>query len=149
MFPVSRLHRQEPALSRRPRLLALPLVVLCALAYLGSAAHFVLVQHNTCVEHGELLHEGDVEQGKASVKVRESFEDERVTRADVQVSSVHGAEAHCAHAFLRRVVQPPVGVMLPPEAPVLSGQVLEVDSVAVEPQVACLHLAPKSSPPRV
>lgn len=145
---MSRLHRQEPALYRRPRLLALPLVVLCALAYLGSAAHFFLVQHNTCVEHGELLHEAGAEQGEAPLEVRESFEDERFTRADAQ-ASVHGSDAHCAHVFLRRVVQPPAGVMLSPEAPVLSGQVLEVDSVAVEPQVACLHLAPKSSPPRV
>ena len=145
---MSRLHRQEPALYRRPRLLALPLVLLCALAYLGSAAHFFLVQHNTCIEHGELLHEAGVAQGKAPVQVRESFEEERFTRTDAQVS-VHGADAHCAHVFLRRVVQPPAGAMLPPEAPVLSGQVLEVDSVAVEPQVACLHLAPKSSPPRV
>jgi len=146
---VSRLHRQEPALYRRPRLLALPLVLLCALAYLGSAAHFFLVQHNTCIEHGDLLHEAGAEQGEASVQVRESFEDERFTRTDAQQVSGHGADAHCAHVFLRRVVQPPAGVMLPPEAPVQSGQVLEADSVAVEPQVAWLHLAPKSSPPRV
>ena len=145
---MSRLHRQEPALYRRPRLLALPLVVLCALAYLGSAAHFFLVQHNTCVEHGDLLHGAEAEQGEAQVQVRESFEDERITRSDAQ-ASVHGADAHCAHVFLRRAVQPPAGVMLPPEAPVLSGQVLEAYSVAVEPQVAWLHLAPKSSPPRV
>lgn len=148
MFPVNRLHRQEPALYRRPRLLALPLVVLCALAYLGSAAHFFLVQHAPCVEHGDMVHEAGAEQGEASVQVRESFEDERLTRADAQ-ASVHGADAHCAHVFLRRVVQPPAGVMLSPEAPVLSGQVLEVHSVAVEPQVAWLHLAPKSSPPRL
>ncbi|WNG59078.1 hypothetical protein F0U59_33370 [Archangium gephyra] len=141
-------HRQEPALYRRPRLLALPLVLMCALAYLGSAAHFVLVQHAACLEHGDMVHEASGEQGEASLQVRESFEDERITRTDAQVS-VHGADAHCAHVFLRRVVQFSAGVMLPPEAPVLPGQVLEVDSVAVEPQVAWLHLAPKSSPPRV
>lgn len=144
---MSHLHRQEPALYRRPRLLALPLVVLCALAYLGSAAHFFLVRHTACVEHGDLLHGAEAEQGEAQVQVRESFEDERITRSDAQ-ASVHGADAHCAHVFLRRAVQPPAGVMLPPEAPVLSGQVLEAYSVAVEPQVAWLHLAPKSSPPR-
>ncbi len=148
MFPVSRHHRQEPALYQRPRLLALPLVLMCVLAYLGSAAHFFLVQHAPCIEHGDMVHEGGAEQGEASVQVRESFEDERLTRADAPVS-VHGADAHCAHVFLRRVVQPPVGMMLSPEAPVLSEQVLEADSVAVEPQVAWLHLAPKSSPPRV
>jgi hypothetical protein len=145
---VSPLHRHEPALSRRPRLLALPLVVLCMLAYLGSAAHFFLVRHDTCLEHGDLLHEAGVEQGKAPVQVRQSFEDERFTRPDAQVSA-HGADAHCAHVFLRRVVQPPAGMMLSLEAPVLPGGVLEADSVAVEPPVACLHLAPKSSPPRV
>lgn len=148
MFPVSLLHRQEPALTRRPRLLALPLVLLCALAYLGSAAHFFLVQHGTCIEHGDLLHEAGAEQGDAPAQVRESFADERFTGTDAQVS-VHGADAHCAHVFLRRVLQPPAGVMLSLEAPVLSGQVLEADSVAVEPQVARLHLAPKSSPPRI
>ncbi|OJT20656.1 hypothetical protein BO221_30255 [Archangium sp. Cb G35] len=145
---MSRHHRQEPALYRRPRLLALPLVLLCVLAYLGSAAHFVLVQHAACLEHGDMVHEASGEQGEARLAVRESFEDERITRTDAQVS-VHGADAHCAHVFLRRVVQFPAGVMLPPEAPVLPGQVLEVVSVAVEPQVAWLHLAPKSSPPRV
>ncbi|HYO64920.1 MAG TPA: hypothetical protein VEU33_02455 [Archangium sp.] len=145
---MNRPHRQEPALYRRPRLLALPLVLMCALAYLGSAAHFFLVQHAACVEHGDMVHEASAEQGEASLEVRESFEDERITRTDAQVSG-HGADAHCAHVFLRRVVQPPVGVMLPPEAPVLPGLVLEADSVAVEPQVAWLHLAPKSSPPRV
>ncbi|HEY0093139.1 MAG TPA: hypothetical protein VGB96_02390, partial [Archangium sp.] len=99
-------------------------------------------------EHGDMLHEAGVEQGEAPREVRESFADERFARTDAQVS-VHGADAHCAHVFLRRVVQPPVGVMLPPEVPVHSGQVLEADSVPVEPQVAWLHLAPKSSPPRV
>jgi hypothetical protein len=133
---------------RRPRLLALPLVLLCVLAYLGSAAHFVLVQHSTCLEHGELVHEEGVEQGDESSRVQPSFADERIARTDARVS-VHGADAHCAHVFLRRVVAPPAGVMLPSEAPVLEGRVLETDSVAVEPPVAWLHLAPKSSPPRV
>ncbi len=145
---MSYLHRQEPALYRRPRLLALPLVLLCALAYLGSAAHFFLVQHTACVEHGDMLHEAGAEQGEAQVQVRESFEDERITRSDAQ-ASVHGADAHCAHVFLRRAVQPPVGVALLPEVPIVLVRVMEADSVAVEPQVAWLHLAPKSSPPRV
>jgi hypothetical protein len=131
---------------RRSRLLALPLVVLCALAYLGSAAHFFLVQHNTCLEHGDLVHEG--ESGDAPVEVRESFADERLARADVRVSVPHGVDAHCAHDFLRRVAPPPVGGMLSLEAPVPTGSVLEADSVAWEPPVAWLHVAPKSSPPR-
>jgi hypothetical protein len=136
-------------MSRRSRLLALPLVLVCALAYLGSAAHFVLVQHRTCLEHGEMVHEGEVEQGEeASGQARRSFTDKRITRAEAQ-APVHGSEAHCAHVFLRRAAPSPAGVMLSLEAPVQSGPVLEVDSVAVEPQVAWLHLAPKSSPPRV
>ncbi|QRN93979.1 hypothetical protein JRI60_33140 [Archangium violaceum] len=138
----------EPLLSRRSRLLALPLVLLCVLAYLGSVAHFVLVQHATCLEHGELLHEVGVEQGEAQVQAKVSFEDERITRAEAK-ASVHGADAHCAHVFLRRVAPPPAGVMLSPEAPVLSGPVLVVDSESVEPPVEWLHLAPKSSPPVV
>ncbi|WP_257458519.1 hypothetical protein [Archangium lipolyticum] len=142
-------HLSEPQLSRRSRLLALPLVLLCVLAYLGSVAHFVLVQHATCLEHGELLHEGGVEQGDAPVQVvRVSFEDERITGSDAQ-ASVHGADAHCAHVFLRRVAPPPAGVMLSPEEPVLSGPVFVADSEAVEPPVEWLHLAPKSSPPVV
>jgi hypothetical protein len=136
----------EPPQSRRSRLLALPLVVLCVLAYLGSAAHFVLVQHATCLEHGELVHGAQVEQGDVPVQPRESFADERVTRSEAQ-ASVHGADAHCAHVFLRRMEPPPAGVMLSLEAPVLSVLVLEADSETVEPQVECLHLAPKSSPP--
>ncbi len=136
----------ETPQSRRSRLLALPLVLLCVLAYLGSVAHFVLVQHATCLEHGELVHEAGVEQGDAPVQLRVTFADERITRSDAQ-ASVHGADAHCAHVFLRRVAPPPAGVMLSPEAPVLSGLVLEASSETVEPQVEWLHLAPKSSPP--
>jgi hypothetical protein len=135
-------------MSRRSRLLALPLVLVCALAYLGSAAHFVLVQHRTCLEHGEMVHEGEVEQGEASGQVRVSFADKRITRAEAP-AAVHGSDAHCAHAFLRRAAPAPAGVMLSLEVPVLSGPVLEAVSVAVEPQVDWLHLAPKSSPPRV
>lgn len=147
MFPVNRAHRSEPALSRRPRLLALPLVLLCVLAYLGSAAHFALVQHTTCLEHGELVHEEGIEQGDALAQPRPSFADARIACTDARVS-VHSADAHCVHAFLRRAVPPPVGGMLSSEAPVLEGRVLKTDSVAVEPPVAWLHLAPKSSPPR-
>jgi hypothetical protein len=127
----------------------LPLVLLCVLAYLGSAAHFVLVQHRTCLEHGELVHEEGIEQGDdAPAQVQPSFADERIARTDAK-ASVHGADAHCAHAFLRRGITPPAGVMLSSEAPALESRVLETDSVAVEPPVAWLHLAPKSSPPRV
>ncbi|MGZ3461677.1 MAG: hypothetical protein ACXU86_24565, partial [Archangium sp.] len=129
-------------------LLALPLVLLCVLSYLGSAAHFVLVQHSTCLEHGELVHEEGVEQGDAPARMRPSFADKRIARTDAKVFVQHGEDAHCAYVFLRRVVQPPVRVVLPSEAPVLEGRVLETDSVAVEPPVAWLHLAPKSSPPR-
>jgi len=139
--------RHEPVMSRRPRLLVLPLVLVCALAYLGSMAHFFLVRHGTCLEHGDMLHEVEGEHGDALERVHPSFADERITRTDAK-ASVHGADAHCAHVFLRRVVQSPPGVMPPPEAPVLSGLVLEVDSEIVEPPVAWLRLAPKSSPPR-
>jgi hypothetical protein len=134
--------------SRGSRLLALPLVLVCVLAYLASASHFFLVQHSTCLEHGDMVHEGEVEQGSASAKVRASFEDERFTRAEARVS-VHGTDEHCVHVFLRRVAPPSAGVMLSPEAATPSGPLLEADGVAVEPQVAWLHLAPKSSPPRV
>jgi hypothetical protein len=135
-------------MSRRSRLLALPVALVCVLAYLGSAAHFVLVQHRTCLEHGEMVHEGEVEQGKASGQGRASFADKRVARAEAP-SSVHGADAHCAQVFLRRATPSPSGVMLSLEVPVQSEPVLEAVSVAVEPQVDCLHLAPKCSPPRV
>ncbi|WP_331114569.1 hypothetical protein [Archangium sp.] len=138
----------EPMTSRGPRLLALPLVLVCVLAYLGSVAHFFLVQHRTCLEHGDLVHEGEVEQGTALMKPRASFEDERIVRAEARVS-VHGSDAHCAHVFLRRVAPPPVGGMLSSEVAVPSGPLLEDDGVVLEPPVAWLHLAPKSSPPRV
>lgn len=145
---MSRSHLPVPAQSRRPRLLALPLVMLCVLTYLGSAAHFALVQHRTCLEHGEWVHEEGLEQGEdAPARVQPSFVDERIARTDAK-AFVHGADAHCVHAFLRRGMTPPAGVRLPSEALVPEGRVLETDSVSVEPQVAWLHLAPKSSPPR-
>ncbi|MGZ3460617.1 MAG: hypothetical protein ACXU86_19185 [Archangium sp.] len=132
---------------QRSRLLALPLVMLCVLAYLGSAAHFLLVQHSTCLEHGDMLHGAGAEQGDAPAQVRPSFVDKRVTRTDAKVSG-HDEDAHCAYVFLRRVVPPSAGVMLSPEAPVPPVRVLGAEHVAVEPPVAWLYLAPKSSPPR-
>jgi hypothetical protein len=145
---VSHHHRYEPGKYRGSRLLALPLVLVCVLAYLGSAAHFVLVQHRTCLEHGEVVHGDEVEQGHGSETVRASFSDERLTRTDA-VASVHGADVHCAHTVLRRVASPPVGVMLSEEVPAPEGPVLLADSGHVEPPVEWLHLAPKSSPPRI
>jgi hypothetical protein len=133
--------------SQRSRLLALPLVMLCVLAYLGSAAHFLLVQHSTCLEHGDMLHGASAERGDAPMQVRPSFADKRVTRTDAVVSG-HDADAHCTYVFLRRVVSPSAGVMLSPEAPALPGRVLGMAHGVVEPPVAWLHLAPKSSPPR-
>jgi hypothetical protein len=127
--------------------LALPLVVLSALAYLGSAAHFALVQHSTCLEHGEVVH-GEGEQGHASEELRASFEDERLARTDAAPVSVHGVEAHCAHLFFRRVVSPPVGATLAEVQPCPSGPVLLTADAPVEPPVGWLFLAPKSSPPR-
>jgi hypothetical protein len=127
--------------------LALPLVVLCALAYLGSAAHFVLVQHSTCLEHGEVVH-GEGEEGHASEGMRASFEDERLARTDATPASVHGVEAHCAHAFFRRVAPPPVGMTLAEVQPRPSGPALLTADAPVEPPVGWLFLAPKSSPPR-
>ncbi|HSP79148.1 MAG TPA: hypothetical protein VLQ93_11495, partial [Myxococcaceae bacterium] len=85
---MSRHHHHEPGRYRGSRLLALPLVLVCALAYLGSAAHFVLVQPRTCLEHGEMVHGDEVEQGHGPE--RASFSDERLTRTDA-VPSVHGA----------------------------------------------------------
>ena len=145
---MNSLRRQDIAPLRRSRLLALPLVVLSALAYLGSMAHFALVQHSTCLEHGEVVH-GEVEEGHASEGLRASFEDERLARTDAAPVAVHGVEAHCAHTFFRRVAPPPVGATLAevPQSP--SGPVLLTADAQVEPPVGWLFLAPKSSPPRV
>jgi hypothetical protein len=128
--------------------LALPLVVLSALAYLGSAAHFTLVQHSTCLEHGEVVH-GEVEQGHASEGMHASFDDERLARTDAAPVSVHGVEAHCAHTFFRRVTAPPAGATLAEVQQRPSGPVLLTADAQVEPPVGRLFLAPKSSPPRV
>jgi hypothetical protein len=123
-------------------------VVLCALAYLGSAAHFALVQHETCAEHGETIHAGEVHaQGPAEVE--SSFADSRIARTSQAAPVSHGAEAHCAHAFFRREAPPPPeGVVLSAQVSPTSGVVLVADAVVPEP-VERLHLAPKSSPPRV
>ena len=145
---MNSLSRQDLAPLRWPRLLALPLVVLSALAYLGSAAHFTLVQHSTCLEHGEVVH-GEVEEGHASEGMRASFEDERLARTDVAPVAVHGVEAHCAHTFFRRVAVPLVGATLVDVQPCPSGPSLLTAGAPVEPPVGWLFLAPKSSPPHV
>ncbi len=145
---MSRPSSHEPATFPRQRLLALPLVLLCALAYRGSASHFVLVKHRACLVHGELVHEDGVGVEGASEEVPDSFADARLTRTDA-LESEHFADVHCAHILLRRVLPPPAVPMpslpapLPPE-PVL-GEARECE----EPPVAWLHLAPKLSPPRV
>ena len=145
---MSRLHRHEPALSRRSRLLAPPLVLLCALAYLGSAAHFVLVQHQTCPVHGELVHgnaHGD--EGPRGQQLA-SFTDERIAPTEADESG-HRADVHCSHPFLRRGIPLPAGWVVSVSGAVAPGPLLFTDSVLAEPQVAWLHLAPKASPPQV
>jgi hypothetical protein len=141
--------RRPPAPSRRPRPLALPWVVLCLLAYLGSAAHFVLVQHRTCLEHGELMHEEGAVPSGALARSHESFEDSRVAASEGGPAVSHGVEAHCAQALVRRDVLPPVEEL--PTARSLVPEQPEAVAVgeAVEPPVAWLRLAPKASPPRV
>jgi hypothetical protein len=123
-------------------------VVLCALAYLGSAAHFALVQHETCAEHGETVHAGEV-HARGPAEAETSFADSRIARTSQAVPVGHGAEAHCAHVFFRREAPPPPeGVVLTARAAPTSGAVLFADAVVAEP-VERLRLAPKSSPPRV
>nr|WP_211194193.1 hypothetical protein [Pyxidicoccus fallax] len=126
--------------------MALPLVLLCALAYVSSALHHTLVQHATCLEHGEVVH---VEAGgeHAVAQVEDSFDDARVaSRRDATES--HGAEAHCVHAFSRRETPPPSeGTTQLVAMPTRSAPALAVFRFHSEP-VARLHLAPKASPPR-
>lgn len=141
---MSASYRQLPAAAPRPRLLALPLVVVCLLAYLGGTVHFTLVQHTTCLAHGELVHGGGEAHGSGLEQA--SFEDRRIARTDLAVSAEEG-DVHCAHAFFRR------GVTLSTSAPwsVPSEQPPEpvrgAPRVEAEP-VARLRLAPKSSPPQ-
>ena len=139
----------ESAMSRRPRPLALPWVLLCLVAYLGSAAHFVLVQHRTCLEHGEWVHEEGAAPGKTLAKARVSPEAPEISSSSEPPVAAHGVDDHCAHAFLRRAVPPATQVtstlLVPaPEAP----RVVAVRDF-VRPPVAWLRLAPKASPPRV
>ncbi len=139
-------HRQHPKL-HRSRLLALPLVLLCALAYVGSVLHFAFEQHSVCLEHGESVH---VDEVRGAVQPAEgSFADSRIARTSQVASLSHGAEAHCAHAFFRREAPPP------PADTVVSATVATVASVArftdalLPEPLERLRLAPKSSPPRV
>jgi hypothetical protein len=147
---VTRSKRHTPEKLHRPRLLALPFVVLCVLAYAGSVAHFALVQHATCLEHGEVIHVGE---GQAHAQPQAAVEDSsaqsgvRVTRASAAAVASHDAEAHCAHTFFRREgLAPPAELLLPMEALAVAGPVPLVDQVLPEP-VSRLRLAPKSSPP--
>ncbi|WP_044198051.1 hypothetical protein [Hyalangium minutum] len=131
----------------RPRLLALPLVALCAVVYLGSAAHFALVQHSTCLEHGEILHLEEDGGSEPSQRSEASFTDERITSARLRARIGHGAEAHCSHASLRRESLLPAAWWLAALAlQAESGRGPAQDLLLPEP-VARLRLAPKSSPP--
>ncbi len=132
----------------RSRLLALPLVALCAVAYVGSVAHFALVQHATCLEHGEVIHAGEAEAHSGqSAAVGVSFTDQRVTRSGQTAMASHDAEAHCAHSSLRREgLVPPAGLLRAAEPPDTPGPVFALEQDRLEP-IARLRLAPKSSPP--
>jgi hypothetical protein len=141
-------HRQHPH-RRRSRLVALPLVVLCALAYLGSAAHFAFVRHSVCAEHGEAIHLEEVRASASPAEEEESFTDSRLARTSHLALGSHGADVHCAHAFCRREAPPPsAGTVI--AASVSTGSVSErfADVVPPEP-VERLRLAPKASPPSV
>jgi hypothetical protein len=144
---MSALNRQLPAAPPRPRLLALPVVVACLLAYLGGIMHFTLVQHRTCLAHGEVVHGGGEAHGSALEQASQApFEDERIARSELAVSA-EDEDVHCAHAFFRR------GVTLSTSAPwsvpfeQSSEPVSGAPRVEAEP-VARLRLAPKSSPPQ-
>lgn len=146
---MSRSNRHEPGSIHRPRLLALPFVVLCALAYLGNVAHFTLVQHATCLEHGELVHVGEAgsHAQPAAVEASSAEFELRITKAGQVAMASHDAEAHCAHTFFRREgLTPPAETLLTVESLVVASLTPTLEQVVPEP-VARLRLAPKSSPP--
>ncbi|MCY1014897.1 hypothetical protein [Pyxidicoccus sp. MSG2] len=139
--------RHLPVSLVRSRLLALPLVLVCALAYVGNVMHFALVQHATCLEHGEMVH---VEEGSAhaSGQVEDSFDDARVASRPDVVGGTHDVDAHCVHVFFRREALPPAeATAVLPVVSIRSAPALAVFRFHAEP-VARLHLAPKGSPPR-
>lgn len=144
---VSRSASHSQSSPPRSRLLALPLVALCAMVYLGSAAHFALVQHSTCLEHGDVLH---LEEGGAISQAHgpeASFSDERIARAGQKGWIGHGAEAHCSDVSLRReALLPAAGSLAARDAQATSGREPPPELWLAEP-VARLRLAPKSSPP--
>ncbi|MDY7224849.1 hypothetical protein [Hyalangium rubrum] len=146
---MSHSNRHSPGSFHRPRLLALPLVVLCALAYLGDMAHFTLVQHTTCLEHGEVIHVGEegLHEQPAGVVLASSDAEVSISRAGPAAMASHDAEAHCAHTFFRReTLTPAVETLLTVEALAVSSPAPMLEQVHPEP-VARLRLAPKSSPP--
>jgi hypothetical protein len=146
---VTRSDRHSPVKLHRPRLLALPFVALCVLAYAGSVAHFTLVQHARCLEHGEVIHVGESQAHAQAPTVEDSAAQKgmRLTRAGAAAVASHDAEAHCAHTFFRREgLPPPVQLLLSVEALAVAGPAPMVEQVHPEP-VARLLLAPKSSPP--
>ncbi|MFP2924660.1 hypothetical protein ACLESO_05470 [Pyxidicoccus sp. 3LG] len=143
---MSRSPHRLPVRLVRSRLLALPLVLVCALAYVGSVMHFALVQHATCLEHGEVVHVESV-KSHGPGHVEDSFDDARVASRRDAVET-HGADAHCVHAFFRREAPPPPeGGSIVSVVPARSAPALAVFRFHSEP-VARLHLAPKASPPR-
>lgn len=145
---VSRSAYRSQRSAPQPRLLALPLVALCAVVYLGSAAHFALVQHSTCLEHGEILH---IEEGggasEQSPRSEASFTDERITSASRRARIGHAVEAHCSHASLRREALLSASWCLSARDPQAEFALRAAQALLVPEPVARLRLAPKLSPP--
>ncbi|WP_338866992.1 hypothetical protein [Myxococcus stipitatus] len=142
---MSRSSSSQTSRLARSRLLALPLVAVCAMAYMGSVLHFAMVQHATCLEHGEVVHVGE-DGSHETPLVESSFDDVRVTTRD-EVPAGHGSEAHCLHSLIRREAPPSVeGSPALTRVPTRSAPAMAVFRFHAEP-VARLHLAPKASPP--
>lgn len=144
---MSRSARPSQRSAPRPRLLALPLVALCAVVYLGSAAHFALVQHSTCLEHGEVLHLEDGGGNTPSERTEASFTDERIARRSSRGRLGHGAEAHCSHASLRRETLLSAAWYLAPLDQHSESLRSAMQDLLLPEPVARLRLAPKASPP--
>jgi hypothetical protein len=118
--------------------------LLLATSSLAQVAHFLLVPHAFCAEHGELLELGPGHPAAAQATSTPAHE--------AQLSSVDAEAGHDHCELLGRSQREqllPARAAFDLPAPRASFEALALPATTTSsPSLACLTLAPKTSPPR-
>lgn len=138
------LHSRRPAAGGLVRLFSVLVALLLATSSLAQVAHFLLVPHAFCAEHGELLELGPGRPVAARATSTPAHE--------AQIRSVDAEDGHDHCELLGRNQREqllPQAPAFDQPAPQASIQTVALPAATTPSSpLACLTLAPKTSPPR-